>query len=336
MSITIKQITDKQTWEGFIKTFTLAPFLQSWYNGELNESLGEKSYRLGIYEGEELKGLAYFTLIKAKRGTFLFCPYGPLLKNWEHFKVLVEYLKKFGEENKVDFIRISPFIEDNQKNQEFLKKNGFKKAPIHMLGETLWLLDLEKSEDELLMGMRKTHRNLIRRAIKENVEITKSDSEELVEEFMKLHGETVKRHHFVPYPDALFRNQVKFFRECQAALVFLGKHQNQTLASAIVMYYGGQGAYHHGASHTTKIPVSYLMQWEAIKEAKKRGYKLYNFWGIAPPDAPKDHPFKGITLFKTGFGGRQYDLLPCHDLPLTFKYNLTRVIETLRKKKRGF
>ena len=108
------------------------------------------------------------------------------------------------------------------------------------------------------------------------------------------------------------------------------------LASAIIMYYGHQGAYHHGASIPTKIPASYLLQWEAIKEAKQRGKKFYNFWGIAPDDAPASHPFKGITLFKTGFGGQKYELLPCQDLPLSFKYNLTRVIELVRKKKRGF
>ncbi|GAI33015.1 unnamed protein product, partial [marine sediment metagenome] len=34
-------------------------------------------------------------------------------------------------------------------------------------------------------------------------------------------------------------------------------------------------------------PASYLLQWEAIKEAKNRGCKLYNFWGIAEIESKK-------------------------------------------------
>ena len=72
------------------------------------------------------------------------------------------------------------------------------------------------------------------------------------------------------------------------------------------------------------------------KEAKKRGMKWYNFWGIAPDDAPASHPFKGITHFKKGFGGEEKQLLHCQDMPLSWKYWINWFIETVRSKKRGF
>ena len=126
--------------------------------------------------------------------------------------------------------------------------------------------------------------------------------------------------------------------------------QNQTLvlnayledkrldSSAIIMYYGNTAAYRHGASVglDKKVPTSYLLQWEAIKEAKKRGIKYYNFWGIAPDNAPKSHPFKGITHFKKGFGGEQKNLLHCQDLPISSKYWLNWIVETVRSINRGF
>ena len=72
-------------------------------------------------------------------------------------------------------------------------------------------------------------------------------------------------------------------------------------------------SYHHGASSYAhnKIPASYLPQWTAIRDALKRGDRVYNFWGIAPGTLTEEgfkisepkHPFGGVTLFKTGFGG---------------------------------
>ena len=63
---------------------------------------------------------------------------------------------------------------------------------------------------------------------------------------------------------------------------------------------------------------------------------LYNFWGIAPETASKDHPFFGITHYKKGFGGYQRDIVHCHDIVLSSRYYLTWIVETIRSKKRGF
>jgi lipid II:glycine glycyltransferase (peptidoglycan interpeptide bridge formation enzyme) len=67
----------------------------------------------------------------------------------------------------------------------------------------------------------------------------------------------------------------------------------------------------------------------------KRGDHVYNFWGIAP-EGVKSHPFAGVTLFKTGFGGSLLPLMHCIDLPLSPLYKATRAFEYLRKWKRGF
>jgi lipid II:glycine glycyltransferase (peptidoglycan interpeptide bridge formation enzyme) len=113
------------------------------------------------------------------------------------------------------------------------------------------------------------------------------------------------------------------------------------------MHLGGETSYHHGASSFAhhKIPASYLLQWTAIRDALARGDSVYNFWGIAPmvtsPEGQQTienprHPFAGVTLFKTGFGGTLLNLQHCIDLPLSATYHLTRAFEHARKWKRGF
>jgi len=100
---------------------------------------------------------------------------------------------------------------------------------------------------------------------------------------------------------------------------------------------GEYAFYHHGASQNTypKIPTAYAVQWAAIREAKKRGIKLYNFWGIAPDENDKKHPWAGLTLFKKGFGGYRTNYLHAQDLPLSWKYWISWSIELIRRKMRN-
>lgn len=330
----LREITDKNIWEDYQPLKDQGLFLQSYHQKKLYESLGQKTW---LFESDGIRSLV--TKIEARRGTFLFLPYGPMGQS-EGIKKFFAELKELAKAEKAAFIRVSPFWEENDANFKLLKILGFRQAPLHMLAETLWLLDLEgKTEDELMMGMEKKHRNLVRRAAKDGVEIKISSSPEAAERFIDLHWQTVGRHNFTPYPKDYFRDQVKLFAEDDQALVFEAYHEGALLASAIIMYYGQVGAYHHGASSSLpehrKIPASYLLQWEVIKEAQRRELKAYNFWGIAPGKNPK-HPFYGITHFKTGFGGRQYDLIPCHDLVVNKKYYLNWAVEKVRKIKRGF
>jgi len=74
---------------------------------------------------------------------------------------------------------------------------------------------------------------------------------------------------------------------------------------------------------------------EAIKEAKKRGCVLYDFWGFIDTQKNPNHPWVGPTLFKMGYGGKAYEYIKTQDFPLSGKYWLTYVFETFRKIKRG-
>lgn len=335
----IKQIQNKQDWEIFLSNQEYTLMNQSYKYGDFYESLGEKSWVFGVYEDEKLIGGSLVLSTHAKRGDFLFLPYGPVGNITKILKPLTEYLKTFAKENKYDFIRISPFIENNKVNRGVFSENNYRHAPIHVLAETTWLLDLEKSEEELLMAMNKNHRNLIRRCEKEGVRIKKLDNLNALEEFNKLHDFTAKRHHFHRFSNDYVKKEFEAFIPDNEVIVWKAYLPDGKLdTSAVIYYYGNMACYRHGASlvQNNKIPTSYLLQWESIKEAKSRGMKYYNFWGIAPDNADKNHPFKGITHFKKGFSGFQKDLLPAYDLPITKKYWLDWGIETLRRIKRGF
>ncbi|MCD5396172.1 MAG: peptidoglycan bridge formation glycyltransferase FemA/FemB family protein [Candidatus Pacebacteria bacterium] len=340
----IKEIADKNLWEKFLEGCCPKTFLQSWNWGEFSKRMGQKIWRLGVYENNQLLAACLSVKVKAKRGTFLMVEHGPNIKfkiQNSKFKILsifLDKLKQIAKEEKASFIRVCPIWERTEENEEVFKKLGFRDAPIHIHPEVSWILDLDKSEKELLYGMRKTTRYLIRQAQKnKDLEVVKSQSFEDLEKFYNLYQETVKRHKFVPFSFNYLKTQLEVFREDNQILIFLGKYKKEIISGAVIVYWQNGAFYHHGASlrKYSKIPASYLIQWEAIKEAKKRGSSFYSFWGIAPENRP-NHPWRGLTLFKKGFGGRKEEYVKTKDYVLSSKYIINYLVETLRKIKRGY
>lgn len=335
--LTVKLIDNKKTWENLLLKSPQVNFLQSWNWGQFHQSLGHKIFRLGFYQHNQLQGLALLIKVKAKRGTYLECPGGPVI-DWHkksYLDVFIKEIKKIAVQEKLDFIRIRPNILATVENSQKLKSQGFIKAPMHLHAETTWILDLDKSEEELLKNMRKNTRYSIKKAQKLGVKVKKTTDKQAVSLLYQLQMEAVKRHKFTPFSQAYFLKQLQAFKDDHQIQLFKASYQGQVLAISFIIFYGPEAIYHYsGSSNQLRhIPASYLLQWQAIKEAKKRHLKRYNFWGIAKDDHPQ-HRFAGVTLFKKGFGGRQLDYLPAHDLPLKPTYWLIYLFEALRRKLR--
>ncbi len=340
MKYQIKLIEDRNLWEDFLKTTNPNIFVQSAKYGDFFRKLKEDFFIAGVFDGEKLIGGSLIVTTTAKRGKFLYLPYGPKIdfSDKELLKKFTEFLIELAKKEKADFIRIAPFLEDTEKNRALFKELGFKPAPMHVLAETTWILNLDEDEETLMKNMRQTTRNLIRRGEREGVEIRTSKDEKAIDRLTALLNETAARHKFVPFSKKYIQAEFDAFKDSNEVLLFEAYFNGEMVSSAIIFFYGDTAVYRHSASSSKRIKCqpTYFLQWNVIKEAKKRGMKHYNFWGIAPDGASKKHPFYGITVFKTGFGGYKKDLLHCQDYPVTKKYWLNWLIETLRRIRRGF
>lgn len=392
MSFTVHPASDSKRWDDFLTAQPYAPFLQSWAMGDVYSDQGQDPIRLELYEDETLRAICFAHIVPARRGRHLSVPYGPVIASQDPVEIeriteaFIASLQQSAKEHGCTFLRISPFwplegaspyrsIYDKwMTNRKLSDGTKFIASPMHLLGEHLWVLPLiNRTAEEILAAMRKTTRNLIRRAEKDGVTVRAStDPNTEIDHFIRLHDETRQRHGFTPYTQRLFRSQMKHFSKTGHCTLYLAEYQNEVIAASIHMHFGGETSYHHGASthRFSKIPASYLLQWTAINDAIKRGDRLYNFWGIAPPEEgipksqipnPKEipgtkseesnsstptsyklkptssrHPFAGVTLFKTGFGGELMNIVHCIDIPLSPWYTLTRTLELIRKKRRGF
>jgi peptidoglycan pentaglycine glycine transferase (the first glycine) len=340
MDYKIVEITDEPTWEQCVAALRPHTFLQAWKWGLQYEYSGSKITRLGAYQDSQLVAVALLILVKARRGSFLLCPHGPLLMDGvskkEVLSLLTQHAVGLAKKEKCDFIRFCPLLEKTEENTALFKSLGFRDAPIHMHPELSWLLDITESEDELLKGMRKTTRYLIKKSEKDGVTITTSSDPEDIALFWPVYQETVDRQHFTPFSKEYLKQEFELFAKDGQAVFFFGHYQGELISAAIILFYGNSAFYHHsGSTHKfEKINASYLLQWRVIQEAKKRGCELYNFWGIAPENRPK-HPWVGLSLFKKGFGGFAEEYVHAQDKPISAKYGLNYLIETSRRIKRG-
>jgi len=339
MTYTVETIKQSEDWDAFVKKQQYTPFVQSPSYGSFYASLGEKQILLGVYVGQTLVGGCQVVSVHAKRGNFLYLPYGPIAEPAD-FPVVLRELTDYLRNNfkQYHFIRVSPFIDDTPEHKRLFSDLGYKDAPTHVLAETTWLLALQ-SEDQMLADMKKNHRNLIRRCQRELVRVDVRTDNDALAAFNELHDITARRHRFRRFSRQYIEKEFHAFAAIDQASVYLGYLPDGRLDSAaIIMTYGNMAAYRHGASLglDKKLPTSYLVQWDALCRARKNGVSWYNFWGIAPEGSAKTHPFFGITHFKKGFGGMQKNLLHCQDLPLSHFYALNWSVETFRNAIRGF
>ena len=355
----VKLITEKSIWESFVLSQAEYTFLHSWNWGVFSLAMGHKIFRLGVYDGDELVGVALVVGINAKRGKFLFVPHGPIIAqnsklfncnaitrseatDWKtqndnaKLKTIIDFLRNLAKEEKCSFIRMSPLLERNEQNEKLFQELGFRKAPIHMHAESTLLLDITKPEEELLKNMRKTTRYLIKKMEKEGVEI-EIENPPTGQDFLRLQKEVAKRKHFVVFSQKQIKKEIDIFCPNGEIAVFNARYQNEVVASALIVFYGYRAFYYQSASYCKNKDISapYLLVWRAIQEAKRRGCSIFDFYGASPQDKP-GHPWAGPTLFKSGFGTERIDYLPAQDLPLNWKYSGTWLLETLRRIKRGF
>lgn len=337
--VKVKAITNKSAWKHFLEQYKgFFPFFQTWSWGEVQRSLGFGVTRVGVYDDDKLIGIAQVVAIHAKRGNYLHLRHGPVFLQYkkEYGEKLFSYLQKTYD-GRYSFIRVSPLVEKDGSEQALFKSLGFRDAPMHnMDAEICWVLDITKSEEILLSQMRKSHRYLIKKSQKEGITIVTTDEVNRdVVAFLELYNSLANHRGFIAHKGLV--EELELLGQDKESILFLAKYEEKVIGGALIDFAGNMAIYHHGASDDAyrHLSVSYLLQWEAIKEAKRRGKKLYNFWGIASTESKK-HPWSGLTLFKTGFGGEKKEFLHAQDLPLSPWYIKTYLIETVARIRKGY
>ena len=191
---------------------------------------------------------------------------------------------------------IFTLIESYEPTKENPKKFFREITPRHTI-----ILDLSKSENELLKDMHQKGRYNIKLAKKKNLTIKESKN---IDDFYNILKDTGQRDKFYINPKKHYEAFLKILEPKKKAKLFIAYKDSEPIAGILNTYIGNNATYFYGASSNKhrNLMAPYLLQWHAIADAKERGYKHYDFLGIADPKKSKD-PLKGVTNFKKKFGG---------------------------------
>jgi lipid II:glycine glycyltransferase (peptidoglycan interpeptide bridge formation enzyme) len=328
------EIADKNEWD---KLYAQAPaasgkFLQSWQWGELQLALGRKIFRFA--DSDALALTVELPLPFGKK--YWFCPKGPIgpIQDSElRIREFVEEIKNKATTAGAVFLRVEP--------QTPVIASGTKQS--HDINpRATSIIDLSKTEEELLSAMHPKTRYNIKVAEKNGVTVGRWAvvSGKTFEEVMRLFSETAKRDGFRLHPEEYYQKQLEVFNEKTTftagvksphLVIFTAGVKDKMLAAAIVMFDGREVTYLHGASSSEmrSAMAPYALHWAIIKRAKERGYAHYDFWGIS--DNPSSG-WAGITRFKRGWGGDDVSFGGTYDLPINIIwYNVYALARRLHR-----
>ncbi len=202
--------------------------------------------------------------------------------------------------------KIAPFFLSIDKNFQSVRNSfinlGFKTEHFPFNPTTTLQIDLTQSEDKLFNNFTEAKRRAVRRAIKNNIEIKSSDN---LEDFI-----AVRKKQYFPLGFLIVREMKALWKNFypENASILTAYHNTKPVGGILLLFYD-KIAYYWFASAPKigkKLFAPTLLVWEALKLAKKKGCRIFDFEGIYDERFPKaSESWRGFTKFKEGFGGEK-------------------------------
>ena len=307
--------------------------LQSHAWGEFKRGLGWRPLRLILEKDGESVGAGQFLLRDTAPvpGRLMYCTKGPWLP-WDDVRAVRAFLDgvmAVARRERAHTVKIEPEVLVERRDVgEHLRALGFRDARYDLNFANTVVLDLSPPEEEILDRMSakgkkgKTTRYNINLARRKGVEVHESDDFELA--FGTLFGwmedlEQTKEDFTNRRPRGYLREMMRAMREAGSGHLFFASHGGTPLSGAFVVVFGEKMWFMHGASgkEKRKLQGNYLLQWEVMRWAKRRGVTHCDFMGAPKPeDRNEEDPYYGVYRFKLGFGGDVVEYLGCTDLPV--------------------
>ena len=163
------------------------------------------------------------------------------------------------------------------------------------------IIDLSLDKDALWKNVHSKHRNVIKKAEKDGVNIECGRTQKLVEDYHSIDIDTWNRSN----KSAVSENQWKNLLDAMGdnCIIYIA-YLNGVPQSGAFFYFNKQMCYYmYGANkNNPHIGSGNLLQWRAILDMKAAGVKKYSFVGCRINE-DENSKFHGIQRFKERFGG---------------------------------
>lgn len=312
MDLRIIAPSQQKTYNSFV-----THVIQSWEWGEFRKSLGLSLLRYGLYQNNQLTKVFQLTLHKI--------PYtdqyvGYLPKGPEPDKDLADALEQIGKENNCAFIKVEPNLDVSRITYHVSRE--FTKSPKPLFTKYNFVLDLTKSEEDLLKNLHPKVRYNIKVAQKHGVKIQERTDDEAFKIYLKLYFETTRRQGYHGHNETYHQRVWEILKKAGMARLLIAFYPKPytlnpiPLTAWMLLRFKDTLYYPYGGSSDQykEVMASNLVAWEAIKLGKKLGLKKFDMWGALGPNANPKDPWYGFHRFKQGYGGKLVEYIGTYDL----------------------
>lgn len=342
----------RQAWEKLVEAggFLSGRFLQSWQWGEFRRALGYEIFRIGAFEGGELKGICFLEKRPVGLGqSYLYLPRGPIInprlnpppakkgvlgldaaaggrKEGVIFQKLLAAVKQLAQSQGSFLARWDgPFELEKTANidyfSRFLGSFGFQPLGDQVEPQYTLVVDLNRPPAQIRQSFASRVKRKINKAHRHQVAVRELGiGNKELRIFLELLRATEQRQKIDLYTQSRYFEKL-FEKFSDYLRLFVAEYKAKPVAGALIVVYGNSATYFYGGSIRMKqdLGAPWLLHWEIINRMKQAGYQWYDFWGIGkkqPDGSFWPAGWQGITFFKTGFGGQKVSYLGAYDLPL--------------------
>jgi peptidoglycan pentaglycine glycine transferase (the first glycine) len=304
----VRGIEEKKVWDSRIIDAAGHP-LQLWSWGEVKEAHQWKADRVEVVRDGLVIGYAQI-LLRPLPGPFralAYIPRGPVVPETanreEVANELAAYVKKVHG-------AVALTLEPDWEGE--MNWSGWHKSSNTILIPRTLILDLHKTEDELLEDATKKTRQYIRKSGKE-VSVRQIKRIEEIEQCLDLYEETAYRAGFALHDRQYYRDV--FEKMGEYSPVF-GSYVDEKLVAFLWLAISGETAFElYGGMNDEggRLRANYALKWQAIQTMKKWGIHRYDFNGLLND---------GVSTFKQGFASHETMLTGTYDKPLSLLYTV--------------
>ncbi|HEX8923209.1 MAG TPA: peptidoglycan bridge formation glycyltransferase FemA/FemB family protein [Patescibacteria group bacterium] len=307
--------------------------IQTWEWGDFQVSQGHTIYRLGVFDNKKMVSAYSVSFHKIPRTNY---SVGTILRGPLPDDEMITNIRKIAQDENAIFVKFEPdaiskSFDDMDKETDFgihLQYPDFVVSPKVAFYPYSYVINLDKTEDELLQQMHAKTRYNVKVANRHDVRVIEKTTDDGFEIYLKLLFDTTKRQGFYLHSEKYHRDLWQILKKTGIPHIMLATYNGEALAAFMLFTLKDRLFYPYGASLDThrEVMAPTLLMWESIKFGRSLGLKSFDMWGSLGPHAKDTEQGFGFHRFKQGYGGTLVQFVGTYDLvinePLYKIYNI--------------
>ncbi|MEE2570904.1 peptidoglycan bridge formation glycyltransferase FemA/FemB family protein [Pseudarthrobacter sp. J64] len=313
MSLAVMPCTDRALWDETVDRFEGHP-QQLWGWGQTKAMHGWSVERLLLNDAGETVGAAQL-LVRRLPFPFRSLAYvarGPMCAAGNTAAVLESLAGHASSRYGAVALSIEPDWDADSEYADAVAAAGFAASANTILIPRTLILDLTRTDDELMADMSKSTRANVRKAMRsEVVQFRKVATDAELEQVLAVYHETAERAGFGIHEDQYYRD---IYRNMGDGSPIIGAFDGDQLLAFVWLSRSGTTAFElYGgvSSEGQKQRVNYGVKWAAFQAMREDGCKRYDFNGLLND---------GISDFKKQFAKHENMLMGTWEKPLSPLY----------------